>query len=221
MTTALRVETEEELRSAALHIVVTLRKVEDGEPVSLQLPYAEDDALTTLGRRVNALLDALVRRREETLGYQRELEAQIETIERQQAAIRELSTPIIEVWSGVLCVPVVGVMDSLRTAELTSALLNAVVARKAVFAIIDITGIDVMDTRATDHFLRMGRAVRLLGAECALSGVNPAVAQTIAHMGVSLEGVPTYRTLGSALRSYVQGQSTASRAARPKRAQNA
>ena len=77
------------------------------------------------------------------------------------AAIRELSTPVIEIWPGVLCAPIVGVLDSGRAAEMTSALLSNVVATKAALAIIDITGIEAMDTQATDHFLRMARAVKL------------------------------------------------------------
>jgi rsbT co-antagonist protein RsbR len=86
---------------------------------------------------------------------------------------------------------------------MTSALLNAVVEKKATFAIIDITGIDAMDTGATDHFLRMARAVRLLGADCVLSGVNPNVARTVVHMGIDLAGIQTHRTLREALQSHV------------------
>jgi rsbT co-antagonist protein RsbR len=86
---------------------------------------------------------------------------------------------------------------------MTTALLNAIVEKKAMFTIIDITGIDAMDTGATDHFLRMARAVRLLGAECVLSGVNPNVARTVTHMGIELAAVRTHRTLREALQSYV------------------
>jgi hypothetical protein len=74
------------------------------------------------------------------------------------------------------------------------------------FTIIDITGIEAMDTRATDHFLRMARSVRLLGAECVLSGINPNVARSIVHMGVDLSGIGTYRSLRDALQAYVRRQ---------------
>jgi rsbT co-antagonist protein RsbR len=100
-------------------------------------------------------------------------------------------------------VPIVGILDSGRASEMTSALLNAVVEKKAMFTIIDITGIDAMDTGATDHFLRMARSVRLLGAECVLSGVNPNVARTVTHMGIDLASVRTHRTLREALQFYV------------------
>ena len=102
-----------------------------------------------------------------------------------------------------MCVPIVGILDSGRAADMTSALLNAVVEKKAQFTIIDITGIDAMDTGATDHFLRMARAVRLLGAECVLSGVSPNVARTVTHMGIDLVDVRTHRTLREALHYYV------------------
>ncbi|HBL26238.1 MAG TPA: sigma-b regulator rsbr [Acidobacteria bacterium] len=134
----------------------------------------------------------------------RELEAKLETIEMQQAAIRELSTPIIEVWTGVLCLPVVGVVDSQRSAEMTETLLEMIVAKQARTAIVDITGIDVMDTKTADHFIKMARAVRLLGAECVISGINPGIAQTLTHIGVDLAGVRTMRNLRDALQFHLR-----------------
>src|SRR6185312_5260672 len=133
-----------------------------------------------------------------------ELEAKLETIEMQQAAIRELSTPIIEVWQGVLCLPVVGVVDSQRSAEMTETLLETIVSKQARMAIVDITGIDVMDTKTADHFIKMARAVRLLGAECIVSGINPGIAQTLTHIGVDLTGVRTLRSLRDALQLYLR-----------------
>jgi rsbT co-antagonist protein RsbR len=134
----------------------------------------------------------------------RELEAKLETIERQQAAIRELSTPIIEVWAGVLCLPVVGIVDSQRSAEMTETLLEMIVAKQARTAIVDITGFDVMDTKTADHFIKMAKAVRLLGADCILSGINPGIAQTLTHIGVDLTGVRTMRNLRDALQFHLR-----------------
>ena len=139
----------------------------------------------------------------------RELEAKLETIERQQAAIRELSTPIIEVWAGVLCLPVVGVVDSQRSAEMTETLLEMIVAKQARTAIVDITGIDVMDTKTADHFIKMAKAVRLLGADCILSGINPGIAQTLTHIGVDLTGIRTLRNLRDALQWFLREQTAA------------
>jgi rsbT co-antagonist protein RsbR len=140
----------------------------------------------------------------------RDLEAKLETIERQQAAIRELSTPLIEVWAGVLCLPVVGIVDSVRSAEMTEALLEAIVNKQARIAIIDITGIDAMDTKTADHFIKMAKSVRLLGSECILSGINPAIAQTLTHIGVDLAGIRTMRNLRDALQAFLRDQSAQS-----------
>jgi rsbT co-antagonist protein RsbR len=161
-----------------------------------------------LGQLVGAkadLNDALVRAEESN----RQLESQLETIERQQAAIRELSTPIIEVWAGVLCLPVVGIVDSQRSAEMTETLLEMIVAKQARTAIVDITGIDAMDTKTADHFIKMAKAVRLLGADCILSGINPGIAQTLTHIGVDLTGIRTLRNLRDALQTFLREQNAA------------
>jgi rsbT co-antagonist protein RsbR len=133
----------------------------------------------------------------------RELEEKLATIERQQGAMRELSSPIIEVWSGVLCLPVVGIVDTQRSAEMGAALLDAIVARQVRLAIVDLTGVDVIDTKTADHFLKMARSVRLLGAECILTGIKPAVAQTLVHIGVDLTDLTTLRSLRDALQRHL------------------
>ncbi len=129
----------------------------------------------------------------------RELEEKLSTIEQQQSAMRELSSPIIEVWAGILCLPVVGIVDTQRSAEMSAALLDAIVARQVKVAIVDLTGVDVIDTKTADHFLKMTRSVRLLGAECILTGIKPAVAQTLVHIGVDLTELTTLRSLRDAL----------------------
>jgi rsbT co-antagonist protein RsbR len=198
-------KTEDELKQVILEMFGVLRSVEAGELLTrVPIRYAETEPMSALAETVNAVIQQLSRVRQETEAYQREIDDQLATIEKQRAAIKELSTPMIEVWEGCLCVPVVGVIDSSRAAEMTSALLAAVVEKKVRFTIIDITGIEAMDTRATDHFLRMARSVRLLGAECVLSGINPNVARSIIHMGVELSGIETYRSLRDALQRYVR-----------------
>ncbi len=137
----------------------------------------------------------------------RELEEKLATIEHQQNAMRELSSPIIEVWDGILCLPVVGIVDTQRSAEMSAALLDSIVSRRARFAIVDLTGVDVIDTRTADHFLKMARAVRLLGAECILTGIKPAVAQTLVHIGVDLTDLTTLRSLREALQRHLPAAS--------------
>ncbi len=135
----------------------------------LELPFPETHPVGALASSINSMLDALTEAQTESAANLQELGDRIDTIERQREAIRNLSVPIIEIWTGVLCAPVVGVLDSMRAADVTTSLLTAVVQKKARHAIIDVTGIEVMDTQSCDHFLRMARAVSLLGARCALS----------------------------------------------------
>lgn len=122
------------------------------------------------------------------------------TIERQQVAIQELSTPIVEIWDDILTLPIVGVVDSRRAMEMTERLLHHIVEKRARCVIIDITGVEVVDTMTADHFIKMTRAASMLGARCVVSGISPDIAQTLARVGVELGGVETLRTLKDALR---------------------
>jgi rsbT co-antagonist protein RsbR len=203
-------QTEDELKRSIAEFFTVMRAVDAGElSLRIEIPFAENEPMRALADSVNAVISRLVRIREEAQAYQRDIDEQLAMIDKQRAAIKELSTPMIEVWEGVLCVPIVGVIDSSRAADMTSALLSTVVAKTVRFTIIDITGIEAMDTRATDHFLRMARSVRLLGAECVLSGINPNVARSIVHMGVDLSGIGTFRSLRDALHHYVRRQQRA------------
>ena len=171
----------------------------------------KESPVHTLYAGINDMIRSLEGEHRRSAAYAAELETQISVIEAQRAAITELSTPIIEVWEGVVCLPVVGVVDSVRSADMTEALLGGIVSRKARCAIIDITAIEVMDTATADYFLRMARSVRLLGAECLLTGVNPSIAQTIVHMGVELADIETFRDLRSALTSFFSRATTGRR----------
>ena len=162
-----------------------------------------DHPLAALFAGINETIEALRTEREKNRAYQAELEEKLTTIEQQRNAIRELSTPVMEIWDGVLCLPVVGVVDSARSAQMTDVLLQTISMRGSRCAIVDITGIEVMDTKTVDHFVRMAKAVRLLGAECLLTGVSPNIAHTMVHMGVTLTDITTYRSLREALRSHV------------------
>lgn len=190
----------EQMLEHVADILLVVSDVANGDYSSrLASDPSADQAISTLYEGVNQMVASLADAQKRSAAYQRELEEKLAMIEVQRAAIRELSTPIIEVWDGVLCLPVVGVLDTTRSAEMTEALLRAIVEQEANCAIIDITGIQIMDTGTADHFLRMARAVRLLGASCMLTGINPSIAQTMIHMGVDLGGVITYRTMRNAL----------------------
>lgn len=197
-------ELSEAVAERVADMLLTLSDVGAGDySVRLDTELPESDPFGALRVAINEMVESLARAQQETTQYQAALEEKLATIERQQEAIRELSTPVMEVWDSVLCLPVVGVMDSHRSAEMTESLLRSVVEKHAECVIIDITGIEVMDTRTADHFLRMARSVRLLGAQCVLTGINPAIAQTVVHIGVDLQGIRTHRSLRDGLRDWV------------------
>lgn len=196
---------DEQILESVADALLTLANVGFGDYTTrLDVADTDDTPLASLYRGINEMIESLSSEQEKSRAYQAQLEEKLETIEKQRAAIRELSTPIMEVWDGVLCLPVVGVMDTVRSVEMTNALLQSVVDKKTRCIIIDITGIDVMDTRTVDHFMRMARAVRLLGAQCVLTGINPHIAQTVVHMGIDLSNIVTHRTLHEALQRYVE-----------------
>ncbi|MGK4007908.1 PAS domain-containing protein [Sorangium sp. So ce1036] len=120
---------------------------------------------------------------------------QLAVIQRQQALIRALSTPILQVAEGVLAVPLIGALDDARAADVTSKLLDEVVRTGARFAIIDVTGVESVDAATADHLVRIVRAIRLLGARGVLTGIGPAVAQSMCGLGVDLSGVTTHGDL--------------------------
>jgi rsbT co-antagonist protein RsbR len=125
--------------------------------------------------------------------------AREEIIRRQQEELLELSTPVIKLWHGVLAVPMIGVLDSSRTQMVMEALLQKIVDTGSELAIIDITGVPTVDTLVAQHLLKTVTAIRLMGADCIISGVRPQIAQTIVHLGIDLQGVRTKATLADAL----------------------
>jgi anti-anti-sigma regulatory factor len=130
----------------------------------------------------------------------RELEMKLATIEEQAAAIRELSTPVMEIWEDVLVLPVVGVVDTKRSMDIMNNLLERIVQTQSKCVIIDITGVEIVDTRTADYLLRVSRAANLLGTRCVLTGLSPAVAQTLVEIGADLTEVRTLRNLKDGLK---------------------
>ncbi len=121
-----------------------------------------------------------------------------EVIVRQGQEMLELSTPVIELWQGVLALPLIGTLDSARTQIVMQNLLEAIVTKSADLAIVDITGVPTVDTLVAQHLLKTVAAARLMGADCIISGIRPQIAQTIIHLGVDLSGVMTKATLADA-----------------------
>ncbi|KWT72182.1 MULTISPECIES: STAS domain-containing protein [unclassified Variovorax] len=125
--------------------------------------------------------------------------AREDVIRRQQEELLELSTPVVKLWEGVLAVPMIGVLDSGRTQMVMEALLQRIVESGSALAIIDITGVPTVDTLVAQHLLKTVSAIRLMGADCIISGIRPQIAQTIVHLGIDLQGVSTKATLADAL----------------------
>jgi rsbT co-antagonist protein RsbR len=142
---------------------------------------------------VNMLLDALGIYTTEV--FQRSREA---IILRQQEELLELSTPVVQLWEGILALPLIGTLDSARTQVVMESLLEKIVETGAAIAIIDITGVPTVDTLVAQHLLKTVAAARLMGADCIISGIRPQIAQTIVHLGVDLTNVTTKSTLADA-----------------------
>jgi rsbT co-antagonist protein RsbR len=127
--------------------------------------------------------------------YQRGRE---EVISRQQQDMMELSTPVVQLWEGILGLPLIGTLDSARTQVVMENLLQRIVDTGARIAIIDITGVPTVDTLVAQHLLKTVAAARLMGADCIISGIRPQIAQTVVHLGLDLTTVITKSTLADA-----------------------
>lgn len=119
-------------------------------------------------------------------------------ISRQQQEMLELSTPVVKLWDGILALPLIGTLDSARTQVVMESLLSAIVETNSQIAIIDITGVPTVDTLVAQHLIKTITAARLMGADCYLSGIRPAIAQTIVHLGIDLSDMQTKAKLSDA-----------------------
>ncbi len=172
------------------------------QPLFDQLRAEYGNDANGLGRQtwlVNALLDKLGLYTTEVHQKGRE-----EVIARQQQEMMELSTPVVALWDGILALPLIGTLDSARTQVVMESLLERIVETSAEIAIIDITGVPMVDTLVAQHLLKTVAAARLMGADCIISGIRPQIAQTIVHLGVELGQVITKATLADAFRIALQ-----------------
>jgi rsbT co-antagonist protein RsbR len=154
---------------------------------------SEPAVLAELTWSISVLLDELGLYTTEVFQASRE-----QIIMRQQQELLELSTPVVELWDGIVALPLIGTLDSARTQVVMESLLQKIVETGAGIAIIDITGVPTVDTLVAQHLLRTVAAARLMGADCIISGIRPQIAQTIVHLGVNLSNVITKATLADA-----------------------
>ncbi|MDI1479622.1 PAS domain S-box protein [Polyangium sp. y55x31] len=134
-----------------------------------------------------------------------ELQEKLAIIEEQRTAIHAMSAPIIQVWDGVLALPVVGTLDEARASEITGRMLSAVVAHAAKYAILDLTGVESVDEATADHVVRIIRSIQLLGAQSIVTGIRPAVAQTLIALGAGFAGARTVSNLREAIKICMRG----------------
>jgi len=108
-------------------------------------------------------------------------------------------TPIVEVWEGIIMVPVIGILDSARTKQITESILGHIARVKTEVAIISIGGISVVDTKTANHLIRTVHAAKLMGTEAIITGIRPDVATTLVNLGVDLSGIMTFSTMHEGL----------------------
>lgn len=151
-----------------------------------------EDLATRFAIALNLLLDDHAQR-------SAELKAQLETVQRQQRAIMELSTPLLEIRSRLLILPIIGSVDSDRARQINESLLQAIRLHRAKAIVVDITGLPVMDSDVAGYLMQSIKASRLMGAEVFLSGISSAVAQALVDLGEELATVRTFGNLKAAL----------------------
>jgi rsbT co-antagonist protein RsbR len=125
-------------------------------------------------------------------------QAREQLIARQQEELIELSTPVVQLWDGILALPLIGTLDSERTQVVMESLLERLVSTGSSIAVIDITGVPTVDTLVAQHLLKTVAAAQLMGADCIISGIRPQIAQTIVHLGIDLSSVATKASLADA-----------------------
>jgi len=140
-----------------------------------------------------------------------ELEEKLAIIHEQRSAIRALSAPIIQVWDRVLALPVVGTLDEERAEEITGRMLDAVMASAARYAILDLTGVETVDEGTANHLVKIIRAIQLLGAKSIVTGIGPAMAQTLTGLGAGFAGARTVSNLREAIKISMRDDSTLDR----------
>lgn len=159
----------------------------------------ESDELLAAALLINQVLDTA-----STLSFEVYVEGREEIIRRQSRQLLEMSTPVVRLWRQVLAVPLIGTLDTARTQVVMENLLQAIQDDQALVAIIDITGVPTVDTAVAQHLMQTVKAVRLMGADCVISGIRPPIAQTIAQLGIDLSTILTRATLADALAAAIK-----------------
>ncbi|MVM41073.1 STAS domain-containing protein [Spirosoma sp. HMF3257] len=151
--------------------------------------------LFTESRKLNQLLDNFA-----VITFETFIKGREEVILRQNDEISDISTPVIQIWDGILALPIIGTLDSSRTQVVMENLLQKIVDTGSSIAILDISGVPAVDSLVAQHLIKTVSATRLMGADCIISGIRPEIAQTVVHLGIDLSNIITKASLASALK---------------------
>ena len=124
-------------------------------------------------------------------------------VQKRSLALLEMSTPVTKIWDGVLFAPIVGIVDSKRSVDIMNKALTSIADTRARMLLLDISGVAVVDTAVANHLIKIAKAAVLMGCRTIISGISPAIAQTIAELGIDLGAIQTTSTIESALRDSI------------------
>jgi rsbT co-antagonist protein RsbR len=195
-------------RIERIHDLLASVCLEEYDPAVDRLTIEHDDRFAALEEAIDLFVRQLDRTVREHRDSIRQLEAsrdeladKLATIEQQRAAIRDLSTPVVELWDDILALPLVGLVDAQRADDITAELLQRITTSRARCVIIDVTGVELVDTTTAGHFIRLVAATRLIGAFSVMTGISPQIAATLSELGVDLSGIRTLSTLKAGLQA--------------------
>jgi rsbT co-antagonist protein RsbR len=167
--------------------------------VSVKISEKEDE-FTALSIGLERMINDMIEANRVSEDRMAQLQTVVEEKERLLKTVRELSSPVIQVWENVLVMPLVGAIDSARATRITEDLLTGIIKYQAEIVIIDITGVPVVDTSVANHLIQTIKAAALLGAKCVVVGISSEVAQSLINLGVDLSGVVTRSNLQAGVR---------------------
>lgn len=185
----------ERLGMRASDMAASVMSLRDHWVLPLLAQAGESDALQEEARAASRLLDSLA-----LATYDDLMQRSESTIRQQADEMLEISTPVIKVWEGVVAAPLIGALDSERTQRFMERLLETIASTNSPVALVDITGVPTIDTQTAQHLIDTVSAVRLLGSRVILTGVRPSIAQTLVHLGISMDDILTRSSFAGGLR---------------------
>jgi anti-anti-sigma regulatory factor/HAMP domain-containing protein len=179
-----------------IHRLTTVAERIRGGDFEAKAPVESRDEIGSFAATFNAMTTNMREAMDEIRSEkQRAADLQAEVIRSQESLLSELSTPLFPLANNVVTMPLIGSLDSTRAEQMMHTLLQGIEQHKARIAILDITGVPVVDTQVASALVRTAQAVRLLGTRVILTGIRPEVAQALVSIGANLESITTHSTL--------------------------